>query len=119
MTTYEIPEPPEDLDEVWGPSADGEGWCHYKRAKQTGRRYWHRWENGQPPAGPYSWVDLLQMGPLVDEDPDPSLEVLAERVLMAAQTWNTETWHDSDYSIAARDGLKAAVRNYNKKKGNG
>lgn len=106
MSTYEIPGPPPG-NVVWGPTYNGEGWNKYEL---LGDGEWHL-RVGTRTVERWDWPDLLMRGPLTDEDPDPPLGVLRDRVVEAAVAkvqWDTPaTWQE----------LKDAVHNYNKKKG--
>jgi hypothetical protein len=110
VSTYEIPDEP-DVDVLWGPTPDGEGWVKYVRRgyPESARGTW--WRPADKDYGGFWWSELLLLGPLTDEDPEPGLEVLGQRVIDAAVTkvqWDDpQTWN----------ALKEAVRKYNEKKG--
>lgn len=127
MSTWEIPGEP-DRDELWGPTADGEGWKHYVRDPDWLRI--SRWnvvdDENRVVAGPYIWLEVIQMGPITDEDPDPPLEVLAAQVVEATLAWETErravvTPTRPGAAVTpykrASDALQDAVHRYKKKKG--
>jgi hypothetical protein len=73
---WEIPTEPENVLEVWGPDETGDGWIHWVKApmRTTGSlRYWRRFEDHDK-TGPeiwYSWLEVLDRGPVSDENPNP------------------------------------------------
>lgn len=113
MITYDLPEEP-DQGPLWGPTPDGEGWVEYWKSTATGL-----WYPAKAAAGGerLSWGGLLMRGPLVDEDPRITLEVLADALIGAALEWRSahRDGLDSDYKLGARDDLNRAIDRYLKK----
>jgi hypothetical protein len=108
VTTYEIPDEPEGVFDVWGPTRDGEGWVHYRKGVGPNAMWRIIGETKMPRSNPLYWFQVLQRGPLTDEDPDPSLETLGQRVVVAAIEWQA----GQGMSLAAVTRLRRAVNAY-------
>lgn len=104
MTTYELPELPKDRP-LW--SWDQNTGDPIKWAWSGAL---HAWVSDRGIAA--SEMEMWAISPLTDEDPDPSLEVLAERVVEAARRW-----HDgAGMRTSPSQELRAAVVAYEAKK---
>lgn len=109
MKTYEIPDEPES-GPLWGPTPDGEGWIEYWKSTATGLWY----DAAASTGGRMTWYELLGSGPLLDDDPRITLEMLAQRVVDAALRWRKTNQEAPGprYTIGARDDLNRAVDAY-------
>lgn len=108
MNTYEIPDEP-DVRLLWGPTSDGEGWVRYVKPPESS--LWFQTDGGRLKNPGLTWLELVIRGPLVDEDPDPPLEVLRDRVVEAAVNYIGSD-HRGDWQM-----LRTTVAKYNAKKG--
>lgn len=116
MNTYEIPDEP-DVRDLWGPTNDGEGWNHYEKFVPYGHvdAVWR--VVGDSGKGLFTWLELIARGPLHDENPDPPLEVLRDRVVEAAVAWEAEFDKTTRAHLLRGNELRDAVYDYNVKKG--
>lgn len=118
MNTYDLPEEPEGP--LWGPTEDGEGWIEYWRQEgPDGRWYQAKYASTTAMYSLFSWWELLGRGPLVDEDPRITLDVLADRVLGAAMTFREylNEGRPLRERVDAENDLGAAVDAYVRKLG--